>query len=101
MAITVIDPSDGSSYDVLSDGVGWTIRENANGRPPAELQGRGPWQTAEHALKALRDMFRTRIPVHSLSDGPDRAGCRNGKPAACDCLGAGSVGPGVRTPTTR
>jgi hypothetical protein len=56
MGMTVIDPSDGKSYDLTSDGDRWTIRETGTGRTPRDLPINGPWKTREQALAALRQM---------------------------------------------
>ena len=68
MAMTVIDPSDGTSYELTPEGGKWTIRETATGRLPHGLSTGGPWKTEEQALDALRQMCS-----HKTADrGPRR-----------------------------
>lgn len=54
MATTVIDPTDGSSYDIVSVGRYWDVVESSNGDRPEGLHDQGPWASLEQALAALR-----------------------------------------------
>ena len=68
MAMTVIDPSDGTSYELAPDHGRWTIRDMATGQPPQELSS-GPWKTKEQALDALRQMCSHKELAHGSRRG--------------------------------
>jgi hypothetical protein len=56
MATTVIDPTDGSTYEIMSLGRYWDILDSGTGHRPDALHDDGPWPSLEQALAALRTM---------------------------------------------
>jgi hypothetical protein len=70
MSTTVIDPTDGTAYDLVRLGGKWDICEAGTDRRPAELDGTGPWDSPEQALQALRTMCAAKEPVHRTARGP-------------------------------
>jgi len=71
MSLTVIDPHDGTGYEIAYENKAWTIRETGDGLIPPPLRGRGPWPTQEQAFRALREMcaHKEEDTFHPVSPG--------------------------------
>ncbi|HZU36532.1 MAG TPA: hypothetical protein VFA18_11515, partial [Gemmataceae bacterium] len=62
-----IDPTDGSTYEVVSLGRYWDIQESGTGHRPGALQDEGPWPSQEQALRALRQMCQQKERERDLA----------------------------------
>ncbi len=76
MATTVIDPTDGSTYDIVPAGRYWDIRQAVTGDRPEGLEDKGPWPSMDQALAALRELCQRKQREAQTAGRPTVAGRR-------------------------